>query len=332
MFTHIMLIPVRIFCGCHLIKLVNIMPLLPHIHILLCTKDGEAWIFEQLNSILNQTYRKWSLWISDDGSSDATLRIVSDVISDNPERYIRLFHGPQKGCARNFLSLLIRPELAGSWIAFADQDDIWMPHKLHRAIEMIGRGTGAQIYAGRCVYINSIGKPVGVSPLHHRSHDFGNALVQNVLRGNTLVMPPAISCYLQTVFALTRELDLPFHDWCIYLAVTGVGFVIIHDEKPGVFYRQHSTNVLGASRSNVVRRAKLIYRRHYSDWIDRNVNFLGHISPFLDESNLTLLDKFVEFRKRRGPLSSSALRRLGIYRQTRTGDYILQAMSWCGRI
>ena len=76
----------------------------------------------------------------------------------------------------------------------------------------------------------------------------------------------------------------------------------------------------------------LIYRRHYSDWIDRNVNFLGHISPFLDESNLTLLDKFVEFRKRRGPLSSSTLRRLGIYRQTRTGDYILQAMSWCGRI
>jgi|GEM_PF-178198 len=332
MFTHIMLISTCLVCRNHMSILAANMHKLPHIHILMCTKDGEAWLADQLSSILTQSHSDWSLWISDDGSRDATLGIISAFISGNPERDIRLFRGPQRGCAQNFLSLLARPELTSPWVAFADQDDIWMPHKLQRSIEMIRRGTGAQIYASRCVYINAKGNTGGVSPQYHRPYGFGNALVQNILRGNTLVMPPVISGYLQSVFSLTREFDLPFHDWCIYLAVTGAGFDIIHDEKPGLFYRQHSNNLLGACRSNALRRARLIYKHQFSDWLDRNIYFLTIISPFITQSNQSLLNRFIELRKNEDVCFLRRPQSLGIHRQTLAGDFILQAMSWCRKL
>jgi rhamnosyltransferase len=52
---------------------------LPKIDILMATYNGEKYIREQIESLQNQSYRNWTLLISDDGSTDNTLAIVEEM-------------------------------------------------------------------------------------------------------------------------------------------------------------------------------------------------------------------------------------------------------------
>ncbi|EEB83537.1 glycosyltransferase family 2 protein [Roseobacter sp. GAI101] len=304
--------------------------MLPHVHILMCTKDGGAFLSAQLQSILTQTHKDWSLWISDDGSTDQTVPEIERFIAAHPRRDIRLLQGPRKGCAQNFMSLLAHPGLDGAWVAFADQDDIWMPHKLGRAVDMIWRGTGAQIYASRSVYTDSQLNVIGMSPRYQRPFEFGNALVQNVLNGNTIVIPPRITDFLRSTVGFSVQANVPFHDWWVYQMVTGAGFDVIHDAKPGVFYRQHENNILGARRINVLHRAMLLLRRIYVEWVDRNVAMLNELAPVLNRSSRRLLFDFVDWRSQATPILRAPPQSIGVYRQSASGDLALRAMGWMG--
>jgi glycosyltransferase involved in cell wall biosynthesis len=305
---------------------------LPHVHILLCTKNGGAFIGAQLYSILTQTHQDWSLWISDDGSTDQTLTCVRDFIDANPDRDIQLLNGPQQGCAQNFMTLLARPELDGAWIAFADQDDVWMPHKLTRALDMIWRGTGAEIYASRSIYTDANLKVLGMSPCYRRPFEFGNALVQNVLRGNTIVMPPVATDFLRSTLPFSISAGVPFHDWWVYQMVTGAGFDVIHDAKPGIFYRQHDSNLLGAHRTRAFSRGGALLRRVFAHWLDRNLSVLDGLTPVLTSRSRQLLFDFIDWRAQ--PLSGrrTSPQALGVYRQSHAGDLVLGALARLGKL
>lgn len=305
---------------------------MPHVHILLCTKDGDAFLAPQLRSILTQTHRDWSLWISDDGSRDNTLAIVRAFIDANPGRDIRLIHGPQKGCAQNFMSLLAQQGLDGAWVAFADQDDIWMPHKLARAVDMIWRGTGAQIYSSRSICTDDQMTVTGMSPRFQRPFYFGNALVQNVLRGNTLVMPPVITDFLRSTIIFAQDAGVPFHDWWIYQLVSGAGFDVIHDPKPGIFYRQHANNLLGAQHGHAASRAKLLLHRVFAEWVDRNTAAMQLLAPILDLSSRRLLFNFMDWRAAPNCMARAAPQAVGVYRQSPAGDLALRALARIGRL
>lgn len=303
----------------------------PHVHILMCTKDGSAFLGPQLYSILTQTHRDWSLWISDDGSCDDTLAKIAAFRDAHPAQDIRMFAGPQTGCAQNFLSLLARDGLENAWIAFADQDDLWMPHKLERAIDQISRGTGAEIYASRSIYTDSALSVTGMSTRYVRPFGFGNALVQNVLTGNTLVLPPAVTDFLRSVVEFAVDADIPFHDWWVYQMTTGAGFDVIHDDKPGLFYRQHDRNVLGASKDRSLQRTLLVLRRVFAAWLDQNLTVLDGLSPMLRRPNRQLLFDFMEWRSLSVP-RRSPLRSMGIYRQSAGENAVLRVMARIGRI
>jgi glycosyltransferase involved in cell wall biosynthesis len=305
---------------------------LPHVHILLCTKNGGPHIMAQLQSILGQTHAEWTLWISDDGSTDQTLLCISRFIGANPDRDIQLVQGPRQGCAQNFMTLLSRPELDRSWVAFCDQDDVWMPHKLERAVNMVWRGTGAQIYASRSVYTDANMNVLGASPAFRRPFEFGNALVQNVLRGNTLVMPPDVTDFLRGTLPFALNAGVPFHDWWVYQIVTGAGFDVIHDVKPGLFYRQHDGNLLGSNYMHAGRRAAVLLRRVFADWIDRNVNVMHDLSPVLTRKSRRVLFDFMDWRAKpefgwRAPPQS-----IGVYRQSQGGDLALGVLARLGML
>ena len=57
----------------------------PKVHILLSTYNGSHYILEQLNSILQQTYQNFTLFIRDDGSSDNTLALIDQYKKQHPE-------------------------------------------------------------------------------------------------------------------------------------------------------------------------------------------------------------------------------------------------------
>lgn len=306
--------------------------ILPHIHILLCTKDGGAFIGPQLHSIVTQTHPAWSLWISDDGSSDETLTCVQNFIAAHPDRDIRLIEGPRQGSAQNFMTLLARPELDGAWIAFADQDDVWMPHKLTRAVDVIWRGTGAEIYASRSIDTDANLKVLGMSPVYHRPFEFGNALVQNVLRGNTIVMPPVVTDFLRSTLPFSLPAKVPFHDWWVYQMVSGAGFDVLHDAKPGIFYRQHDGNLLGSHRTHVFSRGGALLKRVFAHWIDRNLNALHDLTPVLTARSRRLLFDFSDWRAEPLTARRTTPQALGVYRQSQGGDMVLRALARLGKL
>ncbi len=304
----------------------------PHVHILMCTKNGGAFLVPQLRSILAQTHKEWSLWISDDGSTDGTVEKIRSFMFANRDRDIRLFEGPRLGCAQNFLSLLARPGLDASWIAFADQDDLWMPHKIARAVNMIWRGTGAQIYACRSVCTDADLNVIGMSARYKRPFGFGNALVQNVLPGNTVMMPPPVTDFLRSIVDFAQGTHLPFHDWWAYQVVSGAGFDVIHDERPGIFYRQHGNNILGAQRGHATRRMKILMRRVFALWLDQNLSALHELAPVLDPRSRRLLFDFMDWRATPRHAARPDFASIGLYRQSYAGDVALRAMARLGRL
>ena len=106
----------------------------PTVHVLLATCQGEAFLKQQLDSLTGQSYTNWQLHISDDGSTDRTRQIVADFI-ESTAQLVTLCDGPCKGVTHNFFNLIHTvPNRQTALYAFCDQDDVWLPDKLHDAV------------------------------------------------------------------------------------------------------------------------------------------------------------------------------------------------------
>ncbi len=171
-----------------------------HVQVLIGTRNGARYLGAQLASLLGQGHDDWSLLVADDGSGGGTREILETFRAANPQRRIEIGAGPQRGSAANYLSLLARTR-PGDFVAFADQDDVWMPDRLHRALEGLGRarsgGGAGRVYASRTILTDSVLQPIRESRLHGRRLSFANALVQNVLAGNTILLDPVAAATLR---------------------------------------------------------------------------------------------------------------------------------------
>ena len=107
------------------------------ISFILCTYNGEAYLREQIDSLLAQTYPFYELIVQDDCSTDSTGHIVHTYEQQYPDRNIHFYANPRRlGFNRNFLTALQRA--GGDYIACCDQDDIWLPDKLETLMREIG--------------------------------------------------------------------------------------------------------------------------------------------------------------------------------------------------
>lgn len=122
----------------------------PQVSINLCCYNGEKYLEETLESIITQTFKDWELVVINDGSTDATERIV--------HKYIRqgwpiIYHAQPNaglGAARNKALELSR----GRFIAFIDQDDLWMPAKLARQIPLFADPRVGLVYCDTLFFNN----------------------------------------------------------------------------------------------------------------------------------------------------------------------------------
>ncbi|MDP1659484.1 MAG: glycosyltransferase, partial [Methylotenera sp.] len=159
------------------------------VNVLLSTYNGEAYLLEQLQSLYQQTYLNVKVVVRDDGSSDSTLNLLKKEASDAK----LVFQSPEAniGPAASFFRLLETSGDAGFY-AFCDQDDIWVPNKIEVAVEAIKK-TSSEIpvmYFSRLVFVDSTNQFIKLSALP-RSIGFGNALVENIATGCTVVLNKA---------------------------------------------------------------------------------------------------------------------------------------------
>ncbi|MEL6550913.1 MAG: glycosyltransferase [Pseudomonadota bacterium] len=307
--------------------------------IVMATRNGGAFIDEQLASFAAQDHQGWSLLVSDDGSEDDTCVRISRFAQANPRSDIAIIEGPRNGAAANFLSALsycVAQEGPG-YFAFSDQDDVWLPHKLSVALSKLAvhredhGDARPAVYASRILFADTALQRTRPSPRPTRPADFGNALVQNILCGSTIVLNPAASALVHRGVRAALAAGVPFHDWWIYQVLSGAGADIILDDQPGLLYRQHDQNLLGA-RSGLkahLSRLRMIRSHLYRDWISANLSALADLTDLLTPEARDLSDQFASWR-RSSPGQRAQLSELGIYRQTAIGDHIMAGLGRFG--
>jgi glycosyltransferase involved in cell wall biosynthesis len=214
--------------------------------ILLSTYNGEKFLREQLDSFKAQSLTDWRLLWRDDGSVDNTVAIMREFAAEiGPERCVESpGSGPHYGAAPSFLSLLAEAADAPI-VAFADQDDVWLPEKLRRAVQQINAAAGAPaLYCAQQFLVDEQLRGHRLSARHINPPGFPACLTQNIANGNTLVMNQAAA-------ALVTAMPSPegtVHDWWSYIVVSACGGKIVFDPQPQVLYRLHKSNLIGRAR------------------------------------------------------------------------------------
>ena len=106
------------------------------IDILLPTYNGEKYLKEQIDSILNQTYKNIRLIISDDCSKDSTPKILEEY-REKDERIELYLQKENIGVVKGIEFLL--KKVKSNYYMLADQDDVWLPMKVEKSIETGGK-------------------------------------------------------------------------------------------------------------------------------------------------------------------------------------------------
>lgn len=293
-----------------------------HVAILLCTYQGEAYLAEQLDSIDRQTHPNWTLWVSDDGSRDGTQAILEAYRRRWGTGRLHVRPGPGREFAANFSSLLADTGLEADAFALADQDDIWYPDKLARAIAWLacpGAPDAPRLYAARTRLVNASGTPIGISPLARRAPGFANALVQNIASGNTMVLNASARQRL-------IEAGLPgvgLHDWWCYQWISGIGGAVSFDPEPCLDYRQHGSNQIGmqAGWSGLWPRVRRFWQGQHRRHLDGHLSALETRQDRLTPACRQQLRGYQAARRQRTALGRlCGFWRAGVYRQSPLGQ------------
>lgn len=259
------------------------VPAVPRVVVLMATRDGANWVGDQVSSILASRDVAVRIVVSDDGSRDRTLRAAR--LAGGEALSVMPGPGPGRGAAQNFLRLIREAPLDGAdFVALADQDDLWRPDKLWRAIEVLGR-SGAAAYSCDVTAVWPDGRRRRIwksAPQRRWDYlfDYGSA-------GSTFVFPVATVQRLQALLAAAPSevlAGIDSHDWLLYALARAEGLRWVIDGWSGVDYRQHGANLRGAPVGCRAIGARL--RRLGNGWYCRQALAIGTLCdadcPVLD--------------------------------------------------
>ena len=302
---------------------------LPCVAILLCTFNGALYLREQLESIAAQTHGNVQIWVSDDGSSDQTKAILSSAQQAWGEDRIKLLQGPGQGFARNFLFLTCHPDIEAEYFAFCDQDDIWLPDKLERALACIEDRPHRTpeypaLYGGATMLIDAEGESLKSRTLQPISLGFSNALVQNFASGNTMVFNQALRNH---VCQAGDNLNIVSHDWWLYIVGTAFNSDILFDSQPHVRYRQHKNNVIGANTKLMQRlqRLRAMSTGRLLRWLEQNCECLSRLAPQMPAQQHETLATLSRIRRQPRASRVRELAKIKIRRQSAFETCLLKA-------
>jgi len=235
---------------------------LPLITVLLATHNGARFLDEQLDTILGQRDVEVRIHVLDDASTDGTPELLAARASSDSRITVLATQGRSGGAAPNFYRLIRSLDLAtAGLVAFADQDDIWLPNKLSRHAAMIAAGADG---VSSNVTAFSADGPRSLIKKDYPQREF-DYLLEGPGPGCTFLMSNRLVALAQELLA-DPESDASradFHDWLLYVLCRAQGWNWVIDSFASVDYRQHSSNVMGANvgLSSARRRLTLISSR-----------------------------------------------------------------------
>lgn len=262
--------------------------------VICCTLNGAKYIAQQLDSLLGQTHPWFDLLLSDDGSTDDTLKIVDDYKSMFGTRLIIVSH-KRSGFHANFLDTLFGYIETYDLFLFCDQDDLWAPNKIERFVSICSKypsDTDLLIYSNYSIFPADI--PVDLVS------NFPNLIERSYIPGNVMGISNSLAKDVVTTMDLDRILA---HDWfCLVVAVAKKSRIIKVDDIL-IKYRQHSQNTIGVGFKprRIYRFLSLLLSGKYRKQIllnleifykFRNEKSYSESLRWLNVDKIQLLDKF----------------------------------------
>jgi rhamnosyltransferase len=214
---------------------------------ILASYQGEKYIQDQLLSILCQENVLVDIIVFDDGSTDQTQSIV-ELLNENRVSFLRN-KKPTGSAANNFLNAIKSLDIhilnQYDFIALADQDDVWLPNKIIRAIEMLSQNNASLYLSNLILWEQQIDrKSIIRKDFSQKEYDY---LFEGGSAGCTYVFTSEFCKKLQKQLMEINYEDCFFlsHDWLIYFYARINKYSVFFDNIPLILYRIHEYNVHG---------------------------------------------------------------------------------------
>ena len=230
----------------------------PLVGILMATYNGEKYIADQIESIVEQTYKNWILIIHDDGSNDKTIDIVKEYKNKNHKNIILIEDGIRCGGAKENFSHLLKiahDRYGFDYIMFSDQDDIWFTSKVKKTLDKMIDIEDKNPNKPVCVYTDLMVVDENLTTISNSFWDYqkiyqyhntlNRLLIQNVVTGCTIMLNKIA---VKLVYEIPHEAVV--HDWWIALVLSILGVLSPMNEVT-LLYRQHRCNVAGAKKWDI---------------------------------------------------------------------------------
>jgi len=216
---------------------------MPRKSVCIATFNGEEYIIQQLSSILCQLEEGDEVIVSDDSSMDNTLALVRKlndprirIFSDNQ------FHSP----IYNFEFCLSKA--TGDIIFLSDQDDVWLPEKVARVVDVFSNHPNVTLVASDALIINGGGEVIA-GTLYPHSHPFTSGVLANVVKNRFVGCSLAVRRPMMRL-VLPFPHRLPMHDSWLGIMNQLFGKVYFIN-IPLIAYRQHGKNFHPSSRAGI---------------------------------------------------------------------------------
>lgn len=230
----------------------------PLVSVALATFNGEAYVEAQIRSVLRQDLEDLELVVSDDGSTDQTREICRDLAASDDRIRILPGNGGCRGSLQNFERALAATR--GRYIAFSDQDDLWDPCKLSLLVGALQEDPQRDLAFCDLRIVDEEGKTIARSFNRYQrlgargGKPFRALLYRNFVTGCASM----ITERLKRV-ALPFPRGCRYHDWWLATVAAARGGIVYVD-RPVMAYRQHRSNVVGASGAGLARVCKTLVR------------------------------------------------------------------------
>lgn len=265
--------------------------------ILLSTYNGEKYLDEQLESLFNQKEVEIQILVRDDGSYDGTIDIVKKWQVRHPEQ-IDYVIGENVGFAMSFTHLLqmaVEKYPQANFFAFCDQDDVWLPEKLQKAVEKLEvEPIDIPVtYCSNTCLVDKYLKPIRMCWKKDEVHlTKERALIQSFATGCTMVFNrKAVETYITHQPEVIKVHDFLMYQLCMFLGK------VTFDENSYILYRQHGNNQIGQPGA-LMRWKHRFFGKHEKHTLERrNMYFLKAYKNLLSLEDILLISQVAFYRR-----------------------------------
>lgn len=264
----------------------------PKIEILLATYNGEKYVGEQIDSIINQTYNNWELLIRDDNSKDRTLEILKEY--EKKDKRIKVIEDKKGnlGFVKNFEELLNNSK--EDWVMFSDQDDYWLENKIEKYVAILNTSSEDILKKPMLIHSNSF---ICDDNLEIIKDEFINSKIANKYNDDDFYFAYFVQGSTVLINRAIIDLALPFsknvtvHDRYFHLLAEFLGKRIFINESL-IKYRQHSNNKIGAKTSIISK----IFKKRYFHNEDRELilEIQKKYKDNLETEQIEKIEKYLE--------------------------------------